>query len=295
MRSYRFVQVDVFTSQRFGGNQLAVFPEAEGLSDAEMQAIALEMNFAETTFVLPARTAGTDARVRIFTPELELPMAGHPTVGTAFVLGAERNARKLVLELGVGPTPVDIDPGDGVTGTARMAQRVPTFRAAEAPRETFASLASLAANDLHPGLEPIFGSAGVEFLYIPVAQRADIARSRPDTAAMARYFGERPFRAIYVFAPEAEADGESDVRARMFWLLDGAPGEDYATGSAAGPLGALLVERGICEPGRLTIQQGYEKKRPSQIHVDVAVADGAVSSVHVGGGVVKIAEGRLSL
>lgn len=293
MRSYRFVQVDVFTSQRFGGNQLAVFPEAEGLSDDEMQAIALEMNFAETTFVLPPRVAGTDARVRIFTPELELPMAGHPTVGTAFVLGAERNARRLVFELGVGPTPVDIDPGDGVTGTARMEQRLPAFRAAEASRETMASLASLTASDLHPRLEPIFGSAGVEFLYIPVARRADIARARPDPAAMALYFGERPFRAIYVFAPEPDA--ESDVRARMFWLLDGAPGEDYATGSAAGPLGALLVERGICKPGRLTIQQGYEKKRPSQMHVDVAVADDAVSAVHVGGGVVRIAEGHLNL
>jgi trans-2,3-dihydro-3-hydroxyanthranilate isomerase len=272
---------------------LAVFPEAEGLADTEMQAIAVEMNYAETTFVLPSRLAGTDARVRIFTPELELPMAGHPTVGTAFVLGVERNARKLVFELGVGPTPVEIDPGDGATGAARMAQRLPSFRTVAASRATIAALASLTADDLHPSVEPIYGSAGIEFLYIPVARRAAIARTRPDSAAMARYFGDIPFRAIYVFAPEPDA--ESDVRARMFWLLDGAPGEDYATGSAAGPLGAMLVERGISEPGRLTIQQGYEKGRPSQMQVDVALANGNVSSVHVGGGVVKVAEGRLEL
>ena len=125
MRTYRFIQVDVFTNRPFGGNQLAVFPEAEGIADAEMQAIAREMNFSETTFVLPPTDPDHDARVRIFTPGQELPMAGHPTVGTGFVLGAERGRADLVFELGVGPTPVSVEVANPMAGRATMQQRVP--------------------------------------------------------------------------------------------------------------------------------------------------------------------------
>ena len=127
MPGFRFVQVDVFTTQPFGGNQLAVFPEAEGIPEAAMQVIAREMNFSETTFVLPPADPKHDARVRIFTPGQELPMAGHPTVGTGFVLGSERGKDSLVFELGVGPTPVSVEVEDAMRGSATMLQRVPNF------------------------------------------------------------------------------------------------------------------------------------------------------------------------
>src|SRR3954449_1507725 len=127
MRQYRLIHVDVFTRTRFGGNQLAVFPEAEGLSDDEMQAIAREMNFSESTFVLPPADPTADARVRIFTPGRELPFAGHPVVGTAFVLARERGKTDLRFELGIGPLNVQADPGDGTLGGAEMEQPLPTF------------------------------------------------------------------------------------------------------------------------------------------------------------------------
>src|SRR5215207_8581705 len=127
MGSYRLIHVDVFTRTRFGGNQLAVFPEAEGLSDDEMQAIAREMNFSETTFVLPPTDPSADAKVRIFTPGRELPFAGHPVVGTAFVLARERGKSDLRLELKIGTLGVTADAGDGTAGGAEMEQPLPTF------------------------------------------------------------------------------------------------------------------------------------------------------------------------
>ncbi len=127
MRRYQFVQVDVFTRRPFGGNQLAVFVEAEGLSDVEMQAIAQEMNYSESTFVLAPREPGADARVRIFTPGRELPFAGHPVVGTGFVLAAERQRQKLALELAIGVLGVTAHPADGRAGSAWMEQPLPTF------------------------------------------------------------------------------------------------------------------------------------------------------------------------
>ena len=130
MRQYRLIQVDVFTQTRFGGNQLAVVPEAEGLSDDEMQAIAREMNYSESTFVLPPTDPTADAKVRIFTPGRELPFAGHPVVGTAFVLARERGKRDLRLELKIGTLGVQADPGDGLTGGAEMEQPLPTFEPA---------------------------------------------------------------------------------------------------------------------------------------------------------------------
>ena len=294
MRQYRFVQVDVFTNRPFGGNQLAVFPEAEGIAEAEMQAIAREMNFSETTFVLPPAGPAHDARVRIFTPGQELPMAGHPTVGTGFVIGAERSKAELVFELGVGPTPVSVEVVDAFRGSATMRQQAPRFwEAPEATRSVAAALVSLPEAAIDDGLPILNGSAGVDYLYVPVHTRADLARAKANAAAMEAYFGGSFHQAVYAFT--TEADAESDVRGRMFFLVNGAPLEDPATGSAAGPLGGYLVNQGVCPPGRIRLQQGYEMGRPSDIEVGVEGARGAVTGVTVGGRVVKVAEGVLWL
>ena len=291
MAQYRFVQVDVFTSMPFGGNQLAVFTDARGLADAQMQTIAREMNFSESTFVFPPDHPAHDARVRIFTPGQELPMAGHPTVGTGWVLGSERSKPALVFELGVGPTPVTVEFGDEFRGSATMRQRVPEFWEAKATRAQAAALVSLDEAALHPALPILNGGAGVDYLYVPLRSRADVAAARPNAAAMEAYFGDAFHRAVYAFSPEGDAT--SDVRGRMFFLVNGAPLEDPATGSAAGPLGGYLVNQRVCPPGRVRLQQGYEMGRPSDIVVTVEGAPGAIESVSVGGGVVKVAEGSL--
>lgn len=293
MPAHRFVQVDVFTSQPFGGNQLAVFPDATGIPEHAMQAIAREMNFSETTFVLPASDPKHDARVRIFTPGQELPMAGHPTVGTGFVLGSERGKDSLVFELGVGPTPVSVTVQNPMRGSATMSQRVPNFWPADISRDRAAALVSLGAEALHPTLPILNGSAGVDYLYVPLRDRHDLAAARPDASAMQSFFGDAFHKAVYVFS--VEPGEESDARGRMFFLVNGAPLEDPATGSAAGPLGGYLVEQGVCPPGIIRLRQGYEMGRPSEIEVTVARENKAITSVHVGGGVVTVAEGSLFL
>lgn len=295
VRRYRFVQVDVFTRRAFGGNQLAVFTEAEGLSNAEMQSIATEMNYSESTFVLPPDGPSADARMRIFTPGMELPFAGHPTVGTGYVLGLERAKRELTLQLGVGPLKVVVDPGDGRIGSARMEQPLPRFRSAEADSATLAGLIGLAAADIAETSPAEFGSAGVPFLYVPVRSLDAVRRARGDAGAMARFFAGRDHPAVYLFSLEAESP-EAAAHARMLSLLLGAEvREDPATGGAAGPFGAYLVRHGLRPPGALLLEQGYEMGRPSQIDVRVDVQYGSVSRVAVGGEVVMIAEGHLLL
>src|SRR6476469_6569294 len=161
MRQYRLIHVDVFTRTRFGGNQLAVIPEAEGLSDDEMQAIAREMNFSESTFVLRPTDPTADARVRIFTPGRELPFAGHPVVGTAFVLARERRKTDLRLELKIGTLGVRADPGDGTLGGAEMEQPLPTFEPApNAEPAVLAGLLGLDASDVVAETPAEFGSSG---------------------------------------------------------------------------------------------------------------------------------------
>jgi trans-2,3-dihydro-3-hydroxyanthranilate isomerase len=295
MPDYRFVQVDVFTRQAFGGNQLAVFTDARGLSDWEMQEIAREMNYSESTFVLPADDPAADARVRIFTPSTELPFAGHPVVGSGFVLGRELNRRELALQLRIGTLRVEADPGDGRQGSARMEQPLPRFRPVEAPAATLAGLVGLRPDDLAESPPPEFGSAGVEFLYLPLRSLEAVRRARGEQSALKEFFGDAPHPAVYVFSTETES---VDVAAhgRMFSLMLGTTVlEDPATGSACGPLGAYLVRQGLQQPGRLLLEQGYEMGRPSQIEVDVTLEEGAVRQVQVGGGVVRMAEGQLLL
>jgi trans-2,3-dihydro-3-hydroxyanthranilate isomerase len=294
MRQYRLVHVDVFTRTRFGGNQLAVVPEAAGLSDDEMQAIAREMNFSETTFVLPPTEPSADARVRIFTPGRELPFAGHPVVGTSFVLARASSKRDLRLELRIGTLSVQADPGDGVIGEAEMEQHVPTFSPPpDAGPATLAGLLGLEPADLASETPAEIGSSGNPFLYVRLRSLDAVRRARGVADAMARYFAGHDHPAVYAFCTGGESP-EAAAHGRMFSLALGADvREDPATGSAAGPAAGYLLRHELAGPGRLLLEQGYEMLRPSQIRVGLTVQDGTLTRVTVGGGVVLVTEGTL--
>lgn len=280
-----YVLADVFTDQPYGGNQLAVVPDAAGLSGAQMQAIAKEFNLAETTFVTPGSAPGRWA-MRIFTPANELPFAGHPIVGTAIVLQSlGRTApQETVFELQVGPVRV-----------AMEASRATFFR--EGPPEWLA--VPLAADEVAgmvgaPALAgPAFQAGyGTTFLHVPLADRAAVAAAR---LRIERWDAAAPGLAssgVYVFAVLGEQDGATRVHARMF-----APGmgitEDPATGSAAaGLVGSLAGPADGMH--RIAIAQGVEMGRPSLIHGTATRAGGVVTGISIGGGAVIIGDGRLT-
>jgi trans-2,3-dihydro-3-hydroxyanthranilate isomerase len=304
MRRYRFLQLDVFTARPFGGNQLAVLSAAEGLSDAEMQAITREMNYAETTFVLPAEDPQALCRVRIFTPATELPMAGHPTVGTTFALAHEGRIQReprIHLQLGVGTLPIDLEyTADGLS-FVWMHQPVPTYASWDGDRAALATALGLREEDLDSSLPIERGSSGVPYLYVPLRSLEALARARisADGGDLLAAIGEQGgHAAAYLFTLERPS-AESQARARMFAPYLGVV-EDAATGSAAGPFGGYLVRHGramsdASGEARMALEQGIEMGRPSHIAVDVATQGGAISDVRVGGQAVLIAEGELRL
>jgi trans-2,3-dihydro-3-hydroxyanthranilate isomerase len=301
-RSYRYLHLDVFTDRLFSGNQLAVVLDGRGLGADEMQAIAREMNFSETTFVLPSETSGTDMRVRIFTPGEELPMAGHPTIGTAFALaraGVLVPAREqVVFGLGVGPTPVDLSWSDRELAFAWMTQPNPAFGAPlDAAAPAAAALRVPATSITGTGLPLQAVSCGVPYLMIPLLSRADVDAARFDPSAY-ESLGRRTALheiALYLFSTERAATDPADVYSRMF-----APGigilEDPATGSAAGPLGCYLVSHGVIPPANaatIVNLQGVRMGRPSVIHMAIAGDATAITRVRVGGEAVLAGEGTL--
>ncbi len=292
MRRYPFVQVDVFTRTRFGGNQLAVFTDARGLSDAEMQSIAREMNYAESTFVFPPEAAGTDARVRIFTTVTEMAFAGHPTLGTAFVLARKSAATSLTLGFGVGPIAVEVDAGDGMVGRATMRQPLPAFEDADLSRLEVAELLGLEPGDLGDCAPIEIGSAGTPFLFVPLRSREELEGAR-GTAELVEALEGGSFHGVFPYCMGGD-DPDAAARSRMFHLAPGGTvQEDAATGSAAGPFGAYLVRHGLAAPGSMLIEQGFEMGRPSQLRVNVDTAASEVTKVTVGGGVVFVAKGEL--
>jgi trans-2,3-dihydro-3-hydroxyanthranilate isomerase len=303
MRQYRFLQFDVFTHRLFGGNQLAVLPSASGLSDAEMQAIAREMNFAETTFVLPARDAKALCRVRIFTPGTELPLAGHPVIGTTFALAYEGTFRAgdpspLYLELGVGTLPVDVLFEEERLSYVWMHQPVPAFHAWPGDRARLAAALGLGVDDLAGDLPIERGSAGVPFVYIPVRSVEALGQARPGADLSQALRDESAHAGAYLFALDGLRTGMT-ARSRMFPTGMGMA-EDAATGAAAGPFGVYLVRNKRLQPdergeARARIEQGVEMGRPSTL--DVAIdGDGAeVRDVRVGGEAAFVAEGTLYL
>jgi trans-2,3-dihydro-3-hydroxyanthranilate isomerase len=294
-RAYRFVQVDVFTDRIFGGNQLAVFVDPHGLSDAEMQAIAREMNLAETTFVFPPSEPSAAARVRIFTPSRELPFAGHPTVGTSWVLAnrgvVANGASEFALEEGIGRVPVRLDKD----GTVWMSHRDAEFGAPLTNRVAIAEALGLNESHLLKDAHIQTGSTGVPFLFVPLKDPETVDRAEPNTRAIAAaYSGE--LIGAFVFAPDPRR-GRAHVYSRMF-ASDIGVAEDAATGSASGPLGAYVAEHHVVEfdePIEIVSIQGCRMGRPSTIRIRLDLRDGHATNIQVGGKVVPVLEGELQL
>lgn len=303
MRSYRYLHLDVFTDRLFGGNQLAVVLDGRGLTAGTMQAIAKEMNFSETTFVLPAEDPGTDVRVRIFTPGEELPMAGHPTVGTAFALARvgvlAPSTPRTVFGLGVGPTDVALTWFDSALTSATMTQLPPVFGAPIEHRERFADALSLSTDEFVPSLPVQVVTCGVPYVIVPLRSRAAVDSAALDATRHARLLQALELErnvCLYLFTTEEGADGAT-AYSRMFGPAVGIV-EDPATGSAAGPLGSYLVTHGVVTPQSgqpMRVLQGVLMGRPSEMLVTIDQGDRRVSRVRVGGTAVLAGEGTLYL
>lgn len=303
MPTLRYLHYDVFTSRPFEGNQLAVFPDAAGLDTATMQRLTNEMNFAESTFLLPAETSGTDIRMRIFTPAREMPMAGHPTVGTTFALAdlgvIPRGRSRWVFGLNIGPIPVALDwTGDGLQA-AWMDQGTPTFkRPIVAPEAVVDAIHADRTAWAATGLPVEEASCGAAFFYVPLATRAAVDACEADGGAMKRIVSAygASHVGVFVFSAEPGPDGAT-VYSRMFAPEAGVV-EDPATGGASGPLAGYLVRHGVVTPqaaaAGLVSAQGVKLGRPSRVHMRAeATSPADITRVHVGGSAVAVGEGQL--
>ena len=274
-----FATLDVFTDRRFAGNSLAVVLDAQALDAAAMQAIAREFNHPETVFVFAPADPAHRARVRIFTPARELPFAGHPTVGTAVLLGARDGGRDLVLEEGIGAVRCTLESMRGGGGSARFTiPQLPTEVGPTADVAAIAAALSLVPEDIGEG-RPARWSAGIPLTFVPIVSLAAIARCRPDLAKFDAAFGAGA--AVYVFCNET-AEAGHHFHARMFAPGMGVP-EDPATGSAAAAFAGVLARRLSDGTHTITIEQGYEMGRPSLIHLTAEVAAGRLVSASIAG------------
>ena len=298
----RYIHLDVFTDTPYEGNQLAVFPAPDPAWGTEtMQRIAAEMAFSETTFVLPRERAG-DVKMRIFTPSSELPMAGHPTIGSTFALAAEgvieAGRDEFVFELGVGPIPVSLEWEAGRLTFAWMTQPLPSFGPEIAQRAAFASAIGLEAADLVDGLPIETVSCGVPFLFAAIATRAAVDRVAIDRRALGQVFRDAGSAVLPVFVFTTDrtgASGDETVYSRML-APDFGIVEDPATGGASGPLGCYLLYHGVVSAAQaraMVSLQGAAMKRPSRIYISIDSDDDTISRVRVGGRSVVVAEGRL--
>jgi trans-2,3-dihydro-3-hydroxyanthranilate isomerase len=297
----RYLTVDVFTDRAFGGNPLAVVLDAKGLSTAQMQAIATEFNYSETTFVLPPADPANHAQVRIFTVRSEIPFAGHPNVGTAFVLATQANKppARLRFEEKAGLVPVDILIEQGRVIGAELTAPQPLRRLSRLDPEQAAACLSLSAADVKTNRHaPQIVSVGLPFLVLELASREALRRAKPDAAAFARTFPCDGSDAIYFYTSDVGADGKPcDLQARMFHPGASGLSEDPATGSATAAVGALLADLDGTRDGelKLRIGQGIDMRRPSLLLTRVRKEGGAVASVHVGGRCVPMMEGTFRL
>jgi trans-2,3-dihydro-3-hydroxyanthranilate isomerase len=299
---YRFLTADVFTDVAFGGNQLAVLPDARGLDDARMLDIAREFNFSETVFVFPAEKGHT-RRLRIWTPGGEMPFAGHPTVGTAHVLAEigeiplDGDETRIVFEENVGPVPVTIRARGGKPVFAQLSvAKLPEVGPHVPPRETIAEILSLSVKDLVGGQwAPQAISCGLPFLFVPVRDRDAVKRSRIRLEQWERTLSNAWAKDIFVFSRDPEREG-SDIRARMYGPGVAVP-EDPATGSACAGLGGYLAARDPRTDGTLrwVVEQGFEMGRPSILEIEVDKRGNAVTAVRVGGASVMVCEGTMSV
>ena len=315
-RSYRFVQVDVFTDRVFGGNPLAVFLDARGLDDALMQQIAREMNLSETVFLFPPSRPDCAVALRIFTPAREVPFAGHPTVGTAWVLAAHGMAPKglarFVLEEKIGPVPVELEGNPARPDFIWMKHPGAIFDPALENRDAVARALGLTEAELLPGAPIQPGSTGNKFLFVPLRDKAAVDQAVLDVRALLEAMGNLPHLGVFVFAPDLDSTagdstaGDSTggdpaagrVYSRMFAPHTSGVPEDPATGSASGPLGAYLVLNGLVGKGaevRIVSEQGTKMGRQSFLHIRLAMQGETITGIRVGGGVVPVLEGELRI
>lgn len=301
MPSHEFVTVDVFTAERFGGNPLAVFPDARGITDAQMQKLAAEFNLSETTFVLPPDNPQHHAKVRIFTPRMELPFAGHPNVGTGFVLARrdERPPEHYVFEEGAGLVRVHILRDGGTISGARISAPRSLSIDIEIPEGTIAACIGLRQQDIATQAHtPLIASVGTPFVIAELASLDALRRASPDIAAFRRAaerFGELSSRFSLLLYVRRDGDA-TRLAARMFAPLGGVL-EDPATGSANAALAALLTSLAPGENVDLTydITQGVEMGRPSQIVATARkTAEGPVTAT-VAGSCVPVMRGTVEL
>ncbi len=319
VRRLAMAQWDVFSSRPLEGNSLAVFFDGRGLSDAEMQSIAKEMNLSETTFILPRGVDGDAAagdtemerergvRVRIFTVQEELPFAGHPTLGTAFALRGQTRAREVKLNLNVGTVPVRFDDGATEDGArknsgqasgapslqpafAEMTQVDPVFGAAHSC-EAVAQATGLRIEDFDDSVPIQTVSTGLPYTVTPLKSLAVIQNLRLDMNRAAEFLAKTDTKFFY-FVTRETVDREARLHARMLFYN----GEDPATGSAAGCTAAWMVAHGVAKPDeRVLIEQGLEMKRPSRIFVRAARDNNRVVNVRVGGNAVEVLRGEVFL
>ncbi len=333
MSNYRFIQLDVFTTEPFAGNPLAVFPEAEGLSDEHQMKIAREMNLSETVFVLkPGEEPSADSnqqsaepeakepaasgkqevlrRLRIYTPTREIPFAGHPIVGTWNALAREgvvplpengSGWTRIYHEIGIGVLPVDIEFENGEPVQVVMTQGKPQMGSVlddRGEQEDLARALGLAIEDLDETLPIQVISTGLPFLAVPIRSLADLRRCRVNSSLLTEVYVRAGSTGCYPFSRETIEIGAARAHARLFAPADNIP-EDPATGSAAGALGAYLVHHGTAniepEEGRyrFMIEQGDFMHRPSRINIEVKGEPGAVDEVRVGGPSVIVARGEV--
>ncbi len=297
----RYATVDVFTHRAFGGNPLAVVLDSEGLSTAQMHAIALEFNYSETTFVLPPRDPANDARVRIFTLSGEIPFAGHPNVGTAFVLAARaaKAQTRLTFEEAAGLVPVEIlrEAGDVVGGELTAPQ--PLRKSTHFSAEQIAACLSLSVGDIKTDRHlPQIASVALPFVVAEVASREALKRARADAEAFSRILPDKLCDAIYFYTRDVPvSEMRCDLMARMFFPGSSGLIEDPATGSATLATAALLADLESKRDGEfnLDIGQGIDMGRPSLLQTRIVKRNGVVISSHIGGRCVPMMEGTFRL
>jgi trans-2,3-dihydro-3-hydroxyanthranilate isomerase len=301
MRSLSYLHLDVFTERPLEGNQLAVFTDGVGVDAAVMQRIAREMAFPETTFVLPKEDPATDVRMRIFTPSRELPMAGHPTVGSTFALAhtgvIKQGQERFVFGLGVGPTRVDLDWTGDRLAFAWMYQQRPTFGDPIGDAGGLAAALGLDPGAMVSGLPVQEVSCGLPFLMVPIATAEAVDSVEVDGAKLKDFERRMGLEGVgfFVFSPSVAA-GTATAHSRMF-APDFGVVEDPATGAASGPLGCYLVHHGVVPDalaGKIVSNQGVRMGRPSQIHIAIGLEGKEIAEVKVGGQAVVLGEGTLS-
>ena len=291
-KNLQVVQIDVFSDKPLEGNALAVVLDGRGLTDSEMQAIARETNLSETTFVLPRAAVEQQRgiRVRIFTVSEELPFAGHPTLGTAFVLRGSSGAHDVKLDLNVGTVPVRFEETDGQPSFGEMTQITPEFKA-QHDRNAVGNAVGLSVQDFDPNLPIETVSTGVPFTVVPIHALSTLQQLRIDPSRSERYLSEHDGKFFY-FVCQETVDPSARLHARMLFYGS----EDPATGSAAGCAAAWMVAHGVAQPDeRVLIEQGIEMKRPSRIFVRASKSDNGVVNVRVGGHAREVMRAEMSL